>query len=112
MVDMTSEAIKLKVQATLDELISEHLIPFKLTAQRVDTDGPGKYTVPFYDSRIHSFEFSWTDGGSSFTEAVRAAVLDRVKRMDGPPNGCSAYPALQASPSGSKREPSNRDFTT
>jgi hypothetical protein len=89
-VNMTTEDIKLRVQATLDELISEHLIPFKLTAQRVNADGPGKYVVPFYDSRIHSFEFLWTDGGSSFKEVVRAAVLDRVKSMDSPPNGWSA----------------------
>lgn len=89
MVNMTIEDIKLRVQVTLDELSSEHLIPFKLTAQRVNADGPGKYVVPFYDSRIHSFEFSWADGGTSFKEVVRAAVLDRVKSMDGPPNGWS-----------------------
>lgn len=81
------ERIKLRVQAALDELISEHLIPFKLTAQRVNMDGPGKYIVPFYDSRIHSFGFSWTDGVSSFNEVVRAAVLKRVTSMDGPPIG-------------------------
>ena len=81
------ERIKLEVQATLDELISEHLIPFKLTAYRVNTDGPGKYVVPFHDGRIHSFGFSWTDGDPSFKEVIRAAVLNRVKRMDGPPNG-------------------------
>jgi len=81
------EKMKLKVQATLDDLIGEHLIPFKLTAQQVNTVSPGKYVVPFYDSRIHSFEFSWIDGDSSFKEVVRAAVLGRVKRMDGPANG-------------------------
>jgi hypothetical protein len=86
-VNVTIEDITLRVQATLDELSSEHLIPFKLTAQRVNSDGPGKYVVPLYDSRIHSFEFSWTDGGLSFGEVIRSAVLDRVKRMDGPPGG-------------------------
>lgn len=88
MVNMTIKDIKLRVQTTLDELSGEHLIPFKLTAQRVDSDGPGKYVVPFYDSRIRSFEFSWTDGGTSFREVIRSAVLDRVKRMDIPPGGC------------------------
>jgi hypothetical protein len=75
--------IQLRVQDTLDELLTEHLIPFKLTAQRVNADGLGEYIVPFYDSRIHSMTFSWEDG-SSFKEVVRAAVLDRVKRMTGP----------------------------
>lgn len=87
---MTIEDIKSRVQATLDELSSEHLIPFKLTAQRVNADGTGKYVVPFYDSRIHSFEFSWADGGASFKEVVRAAVLDRVRSMKGPVNGWTA----------------------
>jgi hypothetical protein len=86
-VNMTTQDIKLRVQATLDELSSEQLIPFKLTAHKVNTDGLGKYVVPFYDSRIHSFRFSWADDGSSFKEVVRAAVLERVKSMDGPPNG-------------------------
>jgi hypothetical protein len=88
-VEMTPdiEKMKLRVQATLDDLIGEHLIPFRLTAQNVNTIGPGKYVVPFYDSRIHSFEFSWTDGGPSLKEVVRAAVLGRVKKMDGSRNG-------------------------
>jgi hypothetical protein len=81
------ESIKLRVQATLDELLREHLIPFQLTAHGVTADGPGKYVVPFYDSRIHSFKFSWADGGDPFKEVVRAAVLDRVRDMDGPPDG-------------------------
>ena len=80
-----TENIKLRVQTTLDDLIREHLIPFKLTAYGVNADGPGKYIVPFHDSRIHSFEFSWTDDGRlSFKDVVRAAVLKRVERMDGP----------------------------
>jgi hypothetical protein len=74
--------IKLRVQETLDELFSERLIPFALTAHKVNADGPGEYVVPFYDSRIHSFSFSWSADGS-FKEIVRAAVLDRVNRMSG-----------------------------
>ena len=81
-----SENIRLRVQTTLDDLNREHLIPFKLTAHGVTADGPGNYVVPFYDSRIHSFEFSWTDGDRlSFKEVVRSAVLKRVERMTGPP---------------------------
>lgn len=86
-----TERIRLRVQTTLDDLNREHLIPFKLTAQRVTADGPGNYVVPLYDSRIHSFEFSWTDGGTlSFKDAVRSAVLKRVERMTSPPKGWHA----------------------
>lgn len=81
--------MKLGVQETLDELFCEHLIPFELTAYKVTADGPGEYEVPFYDSRIHSMRFSWTEGGSPFKEVVRAAVLERTKRIDGPYQGFS-----------------------
>jgi len=81
------ETIRSRVQITLDELINEQLIPFKLTAYAISTDGPGRYVVPFYDSRIHSFAFSWTDESSSFKEAVRTAILDRVRAMSGPLRG-------------------------
>lgn len=84
-----TENIRAKVQVTLDELMSEHLLPFKLIAQEIRAAGPGNYVVPFYDSRIYSFAFSWTDESSSFEEVVRTAVLDRVKAMDGPPHGWS-----------------------
>ena len=81
-----TESIRLRVQTTLDDLNRERLIPFKLTAHGVTADGPGNYVVPFYDSRIHSFEFSWTDGDElSFKDVVRSAVLKRVERMTGPP---------------------------
>jgi hypothetical protein len=56
------------------------LIPFKLTAYKVNADGFGEYVIAFHDSRLHSVRFSLKDG-RSFKEVVRAAVLDRVKRM-------------------------------
>lgn len=76
--------IRVSVQETLDELLREHLIPFALTAQKVSEEPPGNYVVPFYDSRIHSFRFSWRDHGSALKEIIRTAVLERVKGMDGP----------------------------
>lgn len=83
-----TESIRLRVQTTLDDLNREHLIPFRLTAHGVTADGPGNYVVPFYDSRIHSFEFSWKDGGTlSFKDVVRSAVLKRVQLMTAPPKG-------------------------
>ena len=77
--------IQLRVQETLDELLDARLIPFALTAHKVSEEWPGKYIVPFYDSRIHSLRFSWTNCGSSLKEIIRTAVLERVKRMDTPP---------------------------
>ena|SRR3989442_14297193 len=80
--DDLREGIKLKVQETVDELFGQHLIPFKLTAYKVNPDGMGGYIVPFYDSRINSIRVSWKNGesfkGESFKEVVRAAVLDAV----------------------------------
>lgn len=75
----------------MDDLNREHLIPFKLTAHGVTADGAGHYVVPLYDSRIHSFEFSWTRGDRlSFQDVVRSAVLKRVERMTSPPKGWHA----------------------
>ena len=104
MVDMKPDVqnIRAKVQVTLDELISENLIPFKLTAHKISPDGHGKYVVPFYDSRIHSFMFSWPNESSSFNEVIRAAVLDRVRAMDGPPEGWKPSRMPQVNPSNSK----------
>jgi hypothetical protein len=70
-------------QQVLDELLSEKLIPFALTAYGVITNGQGEYVVPFRDSRIHSCRFFWKEG-EDFKQVVRAAVLERVNRMSGP----------------------------
>jgi hypothetical protein len=71
------------VQQVLDELLTEKLIPFALTAYGVNPNGQGEYVVPFNDSRIHSCRFFWKDG-EDFKQAARAAVLERVNRMSGP----------------------------
>jgi hypothetical protein len=82
--------MRLKVQDALDELLGEHLIPFGLTAQKVSSDGPGEYVVLFYDSRIHSFRFSYPTHGLSLNKVIRTAVLERVKMMDRQPkDGCA-----------------------
>jgi len=77
-----TDNMKLRVQETLDQLLTEHLIPFALTARKVDALGLDEYCVPFYDSRLRSVNFSWTDG--DLNRVVRNAVLNRVKRMSGP----------------------------
>ena len=77
------ESMRLEVQVTLDELFSEHLIPFELTAYQLITNGNGDYVIPFNDSRIHSCKFSWKEG-EDFKEISRAAILNRVNLMSGP----------------------------
>jgi len=73
------EQIRLWVQEALDELLNEHLLPFKLTAYEVHGEGRD-YVVSFHDSRLHSIRFCWTDD-RPFKQVVRAAVLESVERM-------------------------------
>ena len=80
---MTTDSLKLEAQAVLDELLREQELPFKLEAQKVVAAGEGRYTIRFFDSRLHSITVSW-EAGESFKEVVRAAVLDRVSRLSGP----------------------------
>lgn len=71
---------KAEAQQAIDELLSEHLIPFKLRAGKVASEGSAQYTVWFFDSRLHSVTVPWK-AGQSFRGKVRAAVLDRVSRF-------------------------------
>ena len=75
------ETTLLRVQETLDELFMERLIPFRLTAHKVNPDGPGDYILPFCDSKIDSVSFSWKNG-ESFKEVLRSAIVDG-ERMRG-----------------------------
>jgi hypothetical protein len=68
------EKIRLRVQETVDELFSERLIPFKLTAYNVSGNSLGEYVVRFHDSRLHSIRFSSEEG---------QCLLDRVKGASG-----------------------------
>jgi hypothetical protein len=90
--------MKRTVQKTLDELLSEHLIPFALTAQKINEEEPGHYFVPFFDSRIHSFRFLWKDRASSLPEIIRIAVLDRVKGISRPPRDWLRLPNVESKP--------------
>ena len=71
---------KAEAQEAIDELLNEHLLPFKLKASKVACEDPAQYTVWFFDSRLHSIVVPW-NAGQSFKEKVRAAVLDRVSRF-------------------------------
>ena len=78
---VVSQSHKAEAQQAIDELLSEHLIPFKLKAEKVACDHP-EYTVWFFDSRLHSVTVRW-NATRSFKDEVRAALLDRVSRFSG-----------------------------
>ena len=85
-VDMKTdtEHITSWAQETLNELFLERLIPFELIAHSVKWEGR-EYVIPFHDTRLPLVRFSWTDE-RPFKDVVRAAVLDRVKRLGHPGN--------------------------
>lgn len=80
---MLKEEQRAQAQQVLNDLFTQQLIPFELTAYEVSAISPGEYLVTFNDSRIHSSRFSWKEG-ENFKGIVRAAVLARVSRMSGP----------------------------
>ncbi|MBC7932650.1 MAG: hypothetical protein H7Z38_18980 [Rubrivivax sp.] len=80
---MAIDALKLEAQQVLDELMKEQLIPFKLYAGEVVSEGVGKYTIRFHDSRIRSVTVT-LEAGQCFKDSVRTATLARVARMSGP----------------------------
>ena len=82
---MTTDQLNLEAQATLDELMQEHKLPFKLEAREIASKVPLQYTIHFFDSRLRSITVTWEEC-QSFKEIVREAVLDRVSRLSGPLN--------------------------
>jgi hypothetical protein len=76
------EEMRVGAQQTLDELFVEKLIPFQLSAFKVDPLGREEYIIRFHDSRLHSVDVTWLTG-TCFKKVVRAAVLDRISRLDG-----------------------------
>src|SRR5258708_4219143 len=77
------EDMKSRIQAILNHLLTQGLIPFELTAHTVNAEGSNEneYVINFHDSRIHSCSFLW-NSVEDFDEVVRAAVLERVRRMN------------------------------
>jgi hypothetical protein len=80
------EEHKEDAQQALDELFNEHLLPFELTAHKVESLGGEEYIVRFHDRRLPSVDVSCRPG-QYFKDLVRIAVLERVKRLSGPVNG-------------------------
>lgn len=48
---MLEETQKYEAQQALDELFSERLLPFKLSAHQVEAIGPQEYLILFHHSR-------------------------------------------------------------
>lgn len=79
---MTPETLKPEAQAALDELMRERQLPFRLEAREMIPEEGSRYTIRFHDSRLHSVTVTCAEG-QPFKEVVRAAVLERVSRLDG-----------------------------
>ena len=77
------ELVKVEAQQVLDELLEESLIPFKLQAREVNSLGNEELVIRFHDSRLRSIDISCKEG-ESFKDAFRAALLERVGRLEGP----------------------------
>jgi len=79
---MSLDKLAVEAQSVLNDLWGESLIPFKLTAHKVECVGPGEYIIRFHDSRLRSVDFSWKDT-DSFDAALREAILSRASRLSG-----------------------------
>jgi hypothetical protein len=75
-----ADTLKFEAQQVLDDLLRRDLIPFPLTAFKVEWIGLDKYVIYFHDSRLPSIIVSWVQG-ESFRDEFRAAILDHVSRM-------------------------------
>jgi hypothetical protein len=64
---------KAEAQEILDELFHEELLPFELSARKMDTIAPDEYRIRFFDSRLHSVVISWYKG-LGFKRVFRAAI--------------------------------------
>jgi hypothetical protein len=56
------EKQRVEAQQALDELFSEYLLPFELTAHKLESIGSREYIVRFHDSRLSSIDVSWVQG--------------------------------------------------
>jgi hypothetical protein len=80
---MELKGLKTEAQIVLDELFHEEVIPFRLTAAKIESVGGEEYIVRFHDSQLHSVDVSWPSS-EPFKDRFRAAMLDRVSRISGP----------------------------
>jgi hypothetical protein len=74
---------KVEAQQVLDELFREGLLPFELFARQLVPTGTRDCQVLFHDSRLHSVKVSYLKA-QRFRNVFRAAVLEKVEKIDGP----------------------------
>jgi hypothetical protein len=75
-----SEVLRAEAQQVLEDLFSEGLIPFALSAGKVECIASDEYIVRFYDHRLHSVDISWRQD-ECFRDVFRLIVLQRIGRM-------------------------------
>jgi hypothetical protein len=69
---MAEEQLTIEAQEAVNELWAEQVIPFKLRFQKVEAGKePGRYTVYFFNARLHSLFIYWNPEKESFKTAVR-----------------------------------------
>jgi hypothetical protein len=78
---MSLDKLAVDAQSVLNDLWGESLIPFKLTAHKVECVGPGEYIIRFRDTRLRSVDLSWKDN-ESFEAVFREAILSRASRLN------------------------------
>ncbi len=76
------EKQRAEAQQALDELFSERLLPFELSAERLDSIGGEEYIVRFRDRRLRAIDVSWPQD-QSFKDVFRTAIVERLGRMRG-----------------------------
>jgi hypothetical protein len=72
-----------QAQSVLDNLFKDQVLPFELTATKVECIASNEYIVRFFDSRLRSVDVSWKKD-QSFEDVFQAAMIDRLKRLSGP----------------------------
>ena len=78
---MAEEQLMIEAQETFDELWAEQVIPFRLTAHKVEVGGdPGHYTVHFFDTRLPSLFIYWNPAKEPFKTAVREVAERTVAK--------------------------------
>jgi hypothetical protein len=69
-----------QAQAAVDELFAEKLIPFKLTAHKLEpTSIPQEYRIEFSDLHLASLFILWRPGHLSFKKLVREGVVRQAE---------------------------------
>jgi hypothetical protein len=78
------DSLTIEAQSTVDDLWADKAISFQLTVHKVESIGVESYIVTFFHSHLYSVDV-YRKNHQPFREAVRVAVLNRMRNSDGPP---------------------------